>query len=88
MTNDANGEVDDAYGLCKKLGRFKATQRTQGISTTDLVTKILKNKEIYYVRNIRRGTSREKLGISRIRYFYLMCKMYLCPQIYEKKKKS
>lgn len=88
MTNDAHGEVDDAYGLCKKLGRFKATQRTQGISTTDLVTKILKNKEIYYVRNIRRGTSREKLGISRIRYFYLMCKMYLCPQIYEKKKKS
>lgn len=36
--------VEDAYALCKKLGKFKATQRTQGVSTTDIVGKILKNK--------------------------------------------
>lgn len=36
--------VEDAYDLCKKLGKFKATKRTEGISTTDVVAKILKNK--------------------------------------------
>ena len=36
--------VEDAYALCKKLGKFKATQRTKGVSTTDIVAKILKNK--------------------------------------------
>lgn len=50
--------IDDAYAICKKLGKFKATERTKGISTTDLVAKILRNKEMYYVRNLRRGVSR------------------------------
>lgn len=36
--------IEDAYALCKKLGKFKATQRTKGVSTTDIVGKILKNK--------------------------------------------
>ena len=36
--------VEDAYAVCKKLGKFKATKRTEGISTTDVVAKILKNK--------------------------------------------
>ena len=51
--------VEDCYAICKKLGRFKATNRTEGVSTTDIVAKILKNKEIYYIRNIKRGTSRK-----------------------------
>jgi choline-phosphate cytidylyltransferase len=50
--------VDDAYAVCKKLGKFKGTQRTEGVSTTDIVAKILRNKETYYVRNLRRGVSR------------------------------
>ncbi len=36
--------IEDAYALCKKLGKFKATKRTEGVSTTDIVAKILKNK--------------------------------------------
>lgn len=36
--------VEDAYALCKKLGKFKATERTKGVSTTDIVAKILRNK--------------------------------------------
>lgn len=36
--------VEDAYAECKRLGKFKATKRTEGISTTDVVAKILKNK--------------------------------------------
>ena len=37
-------ESDDAYAICKKLGKFKATKRTEGVSTTDVVGKILRNK--------------------------------------------
>jgi choline-phosphate cytidylyltransferase len=56
-------DVEDAYLPAKKLGRFKATQRTKGISTTDVVSKILKNKEMYYIRNISRGKDRQDLGL-------------------------
>lgn len=35
-------EGDDAYYIPKKLGKFKATQRTKGVSTTDVVGKILR----------------------------------------------
>ena len=36
--------IEDAYAECKRLGKFRATKRTEGISTTDGVAKILKNK--------------------------------------------
>lgn len=35
-------EASDAYYIPKSLGKFKATQRTKGISTTDVVGKILR----------------------------------------------
>ena len=35
-------ETSDAYYIPKSLGKFKATQRTKGISTTDVVGKILR----------------------------------------------
>ena len=37
-------ESDDAYAAVKKLGKFKATKRTEGVSTTDVVGKILREK--------------------------------------------
>lgn len=72
-------DVDDAYATCKRLGKFKATQRTEGISTTDVVAKILKNKEIYYIRNLKRGVPRSQLGMSLTRYIYLQLKIAFCP---------
>lgn len=82
-------DVDDAYKTCKDLGKFVATKRTEGISTTDVVTKILYNKQMYYIRNIKRGVPRSKLGISWIRYVWLRSKILFCPQPdYEYKKKK
>lgn len=52
-------EGDDAYAIPKRMGKFKPTQRTEGISTTDVVAKILRDKEIYFYRNMKRGASRE-----------------------------
>ncbi len=77
--------VEDMYGVCKKLGKFKATQRTKGVSTTDIVGKILKNKEMYYIRNLNRGVSRQKLGLSLASYIKLQAKILLCPSRLEQK---
>ena len=79
-------EIDDAYAICRKLGKFKATQRTKGISTTDIVAKILRNKEMYYIRNLNRGVSREKLGMSLIRYWKLKIQLMICPHRFDKPK--
>lgn len=70
------------------MKRFKATQRTEGISTTDVVAKILKNKEMYYVRNLRRGVPREKLGMGVFRYMKLKFEMMVCPDRFEHHKKA
>jgi choline-phosphate cytidylyltransferase len=40
---DASGSgADDAYGFVKAIGKFKATQRTDGISTSDLILRLVK----------------------------------------------
>ena len=38
---------DDIYSKIKKAGRFKATQRTEGISTSDLIMRIIKDYDDY-----------------------------------------
>lgn len=62
------------------MGKFKATQRTQGISTTDVVGKILKEKEQYYYRNMKRGATKEDLGLSSFMFWFYKVKMVLCPK--------
>lgn len=81
-------DVDDAYAICKKLGKFQATKRTEGISTTDVVAKILKNKEMYYVRNLRRGVSRKKLGMGIFRFIKLKTQLFFCPHHFDQLKKD
>jgi choline-phosphate cytidylyltransferase len=80
--------IDDAYAECKKLGKFKATKRTAGISTTDVVAKILRNKEMYYVRNLRRGVPRQKLGMGIFRFCKLKVQMFFCPHRFDHAKKD
>ncbi|KAM3136834.1 hypothetical protein pb186bvf_011093 [Paramecium bursaria] len=76
--------VEDAYAECKRLGKFKATQRTDGISTSDIIGKILLDRESYFNRNIKRGANRKELGLGLIEYWALRLKL-LCPR---KKKKT
>ena len=61
---DATGQTDDVYGPVKKMGRFKETQRTDGVSTSDLILRIIKDYNDYVLRNLSRGYSREELGLS------------------------
>ncbi|CRG97556.1 choline-phosphate cytidylyltransferase, putative [Plasmodium gallinaceum] len=60
MNEDTN---DDVYAWLKKAGKFRATQRTEGVSTTDLIVRILKNYEDYIERSLQRGIHPNELNI-------------------------
>lgn len=62
----AEGEKD-IYAEIKEAGRFKATQRTEGISTSDLIMRIIKDYDEYVFRQLKRGYSASDLNISKFR---------------------
>jgi len=57
-------EGDDIYAPIKKAGKFLVTQRTEGVSTTGIITKIVRDYEKYIARQLKRGTSRKELNVS------------------------
>lgn len=64
---DATGAADDVYGFVKERGMFVATQRTEGISTSDLINRIVKDYDNFVRRNLARGFSRQDMNISFLR---------------------
>ncbi|KAG6312552.1 hypothetical protein E4U22_001754 [Claviceps purpurea] len=57
-------EGDDIYQPIKAAGMFLVTQRTEGVSTTGIITRIVRDYEKYITRQFRRGTSRQELNVS------------------------
>lgn len=68
---------EDIYYEVKKNGMFRATQRTEGISTSDIIVRILRDYELYVERLLQRGYRREDLGVSKTREIRLKLKSYL-----------
>ncbi|KAK9133800.1 hypothetical protein Scep_013328 [Stephania cephalantha] len=64
---DASGAGKDVYEFVKSVGRFKETKRTEGISTSDIIMRMLKDYNQYVMRNLDRGYSRKELGEKRLR---------------------
>ncbi|KAF4314050.1 Cytidylyltransferase [Botryosphaeria dothidea] len=57
-------EGDDIYAPIKKEGKFLVTQRTEGLSTTGIITKIVRDYDQYIQRQFKRGASRQELNVS------------------------
>ncbi|CAN6460976.1 unnamed protein product [Victoria cruziana] len=64
---DASGAGKDVYEFVKAAGKFKETKRTDGVSTSDLIMRILKDYNEYVMRNLARGYSRKDLGVSYVK---------------------
>ncbi|KAJ9057542.1 choline-phosphate cytidylyltransferase, variant 2 [Entomophthora muscae] len=60
----ASVNSDDVYAEVKRSGRFLPTMRTDGISTSDLITRIVRDYNKYLLRNLERGVSAKELNIS------------------------
>uniref|UniRef100_A0A453RWT8 Uncharacterized protein n=1 Tax=Aegilops tauschii subsp. strangulata TaxID=200361 RepID=A0A453RWT8_AEGTS len=61
------GAANDDYEFVKSIGRFKETKRTDGISTSDIIKRILKDYNQYIMWNITRGYTRKDLGVSYVK---------------------
>lgn len=64
---DASGAGNDVYEFVKAIGKFKETKRTEGISTSDIIMRILKDYNQYVMRNLARGYSREDLNVGYVK---------------------
>ena len=56
---------------------FRATQRTEGISTSDIILRIIKDYDMYVERSFARGYKRQDLGISATKAFRMKLKTNL-----------
>ncbi|CAH8276600.1 unnamed protein product [Arabidopsis lyrata] len=74
---DATGAGNDVYEFVKSIGKFKETKRTEGISTSDIIMRIVKDYNQYVLRNLDRGYSREELGVSFVKEKRLRVNMRL-----------
>ena len=61
------GDAEDIYKQIKEMGKFVATQRTKGISTSDLVSRIVSNYDDYVRRSLAHGYTTKDLNMGFIK---------------------
>lgn len=58
------GDNEDVYKMVKELGMFIPIKRTIGISTSGIITNIVRDYDMYVRRNLERGVSAKDLNVS------------------------
>ena len=64
----------DVYRGSKEAGMFLPTLRTDGISTSSLIRRIVGDRDDLILRNVQRGDSLNSLNVSHMEYFVIVMK--------------
>ncbi|KAL9645826.1 hypothetical protein ABK040_003558 [Willaertia magna] len=57
---------NDVYAELKNQHKFLTIKRTEGISTSDIIMRIIKERDAYVERNLKRGYTADQLGVGLI----------------------
>merc|ERR1712226_1101670 len=66
-TTGQSEDSEDIYKWLKDSGRFCATQRTEGVSTSDLITRVVKDYDTYIKRQLSRGIPPNELNVNKLK---------------------
>ena len=66
---DASGTSasGDVYQEIKKINKFWETKRTEGVSTSDVIIRIVKDYDSFVRRNLTRGHSAKEMNVPYIK---------------------